>query len=122
MYTLEDFKAGKVAIRNDGTLEQLEMVLRYVFPQDKTPIRPYWKYLYFTSLGNNWNCADATRDDMPCQRIQSFVNQIAEKRQIAIINSSIEKLISDLREKSNQIGLDCEVIFKQKQNRWIQTN
>lgn len=34
MFTIEDFKNGKCAVKNDGTLRELSEVLKLAFPND----------------------------------------------------------------------------------------
>jgi hypothetical protein len=116
-YTIEDLRNGKVALRNDGTLQQLEEILRFAFPQDSVPIRPHYQYLYFFADEHEgkWACTDSlAKTKIPCQQIQLFINELAEHRQLVIVNESIERLIGDLKRKVSEIGLDVEFIFKHK--------
>ena len=122
MSLIQDLKDGKVCLRNDGTPAQLEMVIKKAFPQDGRNVIPYWRYLYwgkhpliYNSYG--WSDDSSFFGGVPCIRIQSFVDQIARDNKIVISNDSLEKAIRDLKFRANEIGLDVQIVFRQREKR-----
>lgn len=74
MYTIEDFKKGKCAVKNDGTLEELNSVLTYAYP-NMGPSSGGYKY--YISTGDDW--MPVMPDELPClptQSVKDFLNQI----------------------------------------------
>lgn len=49
--------AGEIAVKNDGTLEELKSVLRAAFPKDESRIGGRYKYYYALS-SDKWDCSD----------------------------------------------------------------
>lgn len=72
MYTIEDLKEGRVAVINDGTLEELKEVLSKAFPKDSTPPGGHRNY-YFLRFKEFWGYDDTT--DLPIQSVKDFLWQ-----------------------------------------------
>ena len=75
-YTIEEGTKGEVAIKNDGTLEQLQELLTLMFPEDSYRIKPgSWigdsKFYYLTSVPGRWAHGDKT--DLPTQSVKDFL-------------------------------------------------
>ena len=53
---IKQLREGTIALKNDGTLEELNKVLRYAFPNDVSVSKGFTKY-YFVSEDKNcsWN-------------------------------------------------------------------
>lgn len=122
MSLIQDLREGNICLRNDGTIAQLEMVIRTVFPEDDTNLVPFWKYLYFGMNPKYSKCygfSDTASyfGNVHAIPVQSFVNEIARERQLVITTDSLEKAIRDIKFRANEIGLDIEIIFKQREKR-----
>jgi hypothetical protein len=117
-YTIKDLSTGKCAVKNDGTIRQLEEVLKLAFPNDPTPIIPYWEHLFFSASNNNPNSweyfDDALEFDYPVQSVNNFLDSIYKQRHIVVLNDSLQKTITELNYYANEIGLDVEIIWKPK--------
>jgi hypothetical protein len=80
VWTLEDLRLGKVALLNDGSLEDLKEVLKTVFPEDTATdsmnggCKYYFKHPNSIKYPNYWDCADYT--DLPTQSLKKFLEQI----------------------------------------------
>ena len=53
-FTIEDLRNGKVAVENDGTLEELKEVLNLAFPDDKTSINGAFNYYCAADDKKGW--------------------------------------------------------------------
>ena len=75
-YTIEEGTKGEVAIKNDGTLEQLQELLILMFPKDSYRIESEWfignsKFYYLSHLPGKWASGDKT--DLPTQSVKDFL-------------------------------------------------
>jgi hypothetical protein len=101
---IEDLRTGKVAIKNDGTIEELRDILRYAFPDDDSPIAGGVKF-YFVEDWNNqkWNCSNFT--DLEFNSVKDFfVGDELTK----------EELIEKLKGLAKKDGMEVDVVFKEK--------
>lgn len=75
VYTIKDLSEGKVAVVNDGTIEQLATVLKAAFPNDIISLGGDYKYYLQSSNISSWWCR--RRDtDLPTQSVKEFIKQI----------------------------------------------
>ncbi len=119
MSLIQDLRDGKICLRNDGSIAQLEMVIITAFPNDERNLVPYWRYLYFgrhplIDKSYGWDDSNVFFGNVHAIPVQSFVDEIAKERQLVITTDSLEKAIKDVKFRANEIGLDVEIIFKQK--------
>jgi hypothetical protein len=78
VWTLNDLYIGKVALLNDGTLEDLKRVLNYVFPKDTKKLGGYTKYYYKNNVVSHyWRASDFT--DLPTQSVKIFLQELPTK-------------------------------------------
>ncbi len=69
VFTINDLKNGNCAVINDGTLDELNDVLKAAFPKD--PIKSYGYAKYCLSIDKtNWGAYDET--DLPTQSVNMF--------------------------------------------------
>lgn len=81
MFTIEDLRNGKCAVKNDGTLEELEQVLKLAFPKDIACIAgAYNLYIMHHNNKKFWFGVDQT--DLPTQSVKEFLKpkQMTEAR------------------------------------------
>lgn len=79
MKTIEDIRNKKVAINNDGTLEELKEVLGVAFPEGELIVRGYYKYYFAQSISQNkWDCTDE-KPKFPIQTVKDFIKQIRDR-------------------------------------------
>jgi len=75
MYTIEDLRNGKCAVINDGTLDELKVVLKLAFKNDKSDVKGKFKY-YFKSEGDGlWIGASTNK---PSQSVKDFLKPLQE--------------------------------------------
>lgn len=71
MYTIQDLTDGKVAVINDGTLEELKIVLKAAFPNDSYKIHGACKYYIKSEYHNSWKPLDIIIE--PTQSVKDFI-------------------------------------------------
>jgi hypothetical protein len=73
-YTIEDLRNGKVAVVNDGTVEELDKVVKYAFDwfvkEDESN-----RYLF--KMGVKYGTSNGT--DLPTQSVKVFLKEIEQK-------------------------------------------
>lgn len=70
IYTISDLQAGRVAVVNDGTVEQLTEVLKTVFGKEQTPMGIH-RYYFASDMKGFWGCSDEA-PDLPTQSAPLF--------------------------------------------------
>ena len=78
IYTIEDLRAGKVAVINDGTIQELSLVLNRAFPEDESRTIAVAKY-YFQHkfIETEWSCEETT--NLPTQSVSLFLSGREER-------------------------------------------
>lgn len=101
MTNLEKFTAGEVAARNNGTLEQLETVVKHCFPTDLATTSGYYEF-YFAYRTNvkKWDCAKTT--DLPTIDITQLWEELQAMKKPEIWH--IKVTYQNNKEVSNWIG------------------
>ena len=76
VYTIEDLSNGKVAVINDGNIDELSTVLKAAFPNDVDVLgRRYWKYYnQIKEYPHLWGRYATT--DLPTQSVKEFIKQL----------------------------------------------
>lgn len=72
-FTIKDLAEGRCAVKNDGTVEELNKVLRAAFPgcEESTG---HWIYYAKHYYSNNW--ASFTRIEIPFQSVKDFLEEL----------------------------------------------
>lgn len=88
-FTIEDLANGKVAVMNDGTVEELREVLKLAFPNDKWGGATGTSKLYFKDFDKTWGNGSDTK--LPTQSVKEFlkdktVNVVAKEQESNVFN------------------------------------
>ena len=68
---IKQLREGTIALKNDGTLEELNKVLIYAFPYERSMSKGVAKY-YFAGLNKDyWTLNDET--DLPAHSVKEFL-------------------------------------------------
>jgi hypothetical protein len=74
-YTINDLREGRVAVINDGTVEELRKVLKHAFSNDHfKPDGTYQFYIVDPDEDGVWDCADKVTT--PTQSVKVFIEEI----------------------------------------------
>ncbi len=84
-YTIQDLSEGKVAVINNGSLEQLTEVLQLAFPLDTSILTGGCKYY---EKWRDWMwCADESTT-LPTQSVKDFLNQEKTYPRVMLISNT----------------------------------
>jgi len=87
-YTIEDLSNGKCAVINDGTVEELRLVLKAAFPNTASRSSGSFKYYYHCKVVC-WGCNNET--ELPQQSVKTFLKQLNNNKQMEIIGYKLIK-------------------------------
>lgn len=109
---IKQLREGTIALKNDGTLEELNKVLRYAFPNDSTKSNGNRKYYFKHSADENiWMWGEKT--DLPSYSVKEFLKPENEYPKVMKVS---EKPIKTKEEFKNAI---TRVVFMKKNDRFI---
>jgi len=84
-YTIDDLTNGKCAVINDGTLEELQKVLKLAFPIDRSPVEGCDKYYFALDNKGIWTSV-FEHINLPTQSVKDFLKK--ENMQTNVSNNS----------------------------------
>ena len=68
---IKQLRERTIAVKNDGTLEELNKVLRYAFPNDVSVSKGFTKYYFVSEDKNYWSLHDTTY--LPSHSVKEFL-------------------------------------------------
>lgn len=111
---IKQLREGTIALRNDGTLEELREVLKYAFPNDKTKISGNYKYYYkFHNkyYGYEWGCDNGI--NFPKHSVKEFLKPENEYPKLMKVSDQPIKTKEDFKNANKR------VVFMEKLNRFL---
>ena len=76
-FTIKDFAEGRCAVKNDGTVEELNKVLKAAFPTDIESTGG-WDFYMKKNLDDEWIGADFT--ELPIQSVKDFLEELEKPK------------------------------------------
>ena len=70
---IKQLREGTVAVKNDGTIDELNKVLKYAFPNDAAVSKGFTKYYFVSENKNYWSLYETT--DLPSHSVKEFLTQ-----------------------------------------------
>jgi hypothetical protein len=114
-HLIKQLQEGKIAVHNDGTLEELREVLQYAFPKDNWTTFGGTIY-YISSGGTHWISTDKT--NLPSFSVKEFLKE--ETMEKKIIGYKLTK--PEYEKAANQItGTENLILHSQNYNFQIDT-
>ena len=108
---IKQLREGTIALKNDGTLEELEKVLQYAFPNDLYSIGQYTYYQAHGFLNRQWYPKLET--NLPSHSVKEFLKQESEYPKVMKVSKSPIKTKEQF-EKAN-----TRVVFMEKCGKFI---
>lgn len=108
---IKQLREGTIAVKNDGTLDELNKVLRYAFPNDVSVSKGFTKYYFVSEDKNYWSLHDTT--NLPSHSVKEFLKPENEYPKVMKVS---EKPIKTKEEFKNAI---TRVVFMKKNDRFI---
>ena len=108
---IKQLREGTIALKNDGTLDELNKVLRYAFPNEPSESKGIRKYYFATSNKYYWTLNDTT--DLPTHSVKEFLKPESEYPKVMIVSNIPIKTKEDLHYTINR------VVLMEKNNKFI---
>ena len=84
---IKQLREGKIALKNDGTLDELNKVLRYAFPNEPSESKGIRKYYFATSNKDYWTLNDTT--NLPSHSVKEFLKPQEETKPLKLTMKQI---------------------------------
>ena len=108
---IKQLREGTIALKNDGTLDELNKVLRYAFPNDVSVSKGFTKYYFVSEDKNYWSLHDTT--NLPSYSVKEFLKPENEYPKVMKVSN---KPIETLKDFENA---NTRVVFMEKLNRFL---
>ena len=70
-FTIKDLAEGRCAVKNDGTVEELNKVLKAAFPKD---VQSSGDWNFYIKIYDEWGGCDSTK--LPIQSVKDFLEEL----------------------------------------------
>ena len=105
---IKQLQNGEIAVRNDGTLDELREVLKVAFPKDKTELNDFYKrkdvFLASKEYTGEW-CYDILQHNtLPNFSVKDFLKPD---------ELTLEELIESVKKKAKDEGFNCDVVLEE---------
>ena len=111
---IKQLREGTIALKNDGTLDELNKVLKYAFPNDVSVSKGFTKY-YFVSEDKNYLSLYETTN-LPSHSVKEFLKQENEYPKVMRVSNTPIKTKEDLHYTITR------VVFMEKCGKFIAWN
>ena len=108
---IKQLRERTIALKNDGTLYELNKVLRYAFPNDFSVLKGFAKYYFASEDKNYWSLFDTT--DLPSHSVKEFLKPENEYPKVMKVSN---KPIETLKDFENA---NTRVVFMEKCGKFI---
>ena len=108
---IKQLREGTIALKNDGTLDELNKVLRYAFPNDVSVSKGFTKYYFVSQDKNYWSLFDTT--DLPSHSVKEFLKPESEYPKLMKVSDKPIKTLEDFENARTR------VVFMKKNDRFI---
>ena len=111
---IKQLREGTIALKNDSTIDELNKVLKYAFPNDASVSKGVTKY-YFAGLNKDyWTLEDTT--NLPTCSVKEFLKPESEYPKVMRVSCNPFKTQEDYDEGYT------EVVFMEKRGKYIAWN
>ena len=108
---IKQLREGTIALKNDGTLDELNKVLIYAFPNDVQSSKGYCKYYFVSEDKNYWAFNDTT--DLPLHSVKEFLEPENEYPKVMKVS------MYPIKTKEQFENAETRVVFMKKNDRFI---
>ena len=98
---IKQLREGTIALKNDGTLEELNKVLRYAFPNDVSVSKGFTKYYFVSKDKNYWSLFDTT--DLPSYSVKEFLKPENEYPKVMKVSKKPIKTKEDFKNANKRV-------------------
>ena len=108
---IKQLREGTIALKNDGTLDELNKVLKYAFPNDVSVSRGFTKYYFVSEHKNYWSLYDTT--NLPSHSVKEFLKPESEYPKVMKVSYAPIETLKDFKNASER------VVFMEKLDKFI---
>ena len=108
---IKQLREGTIALKNDGTLDELNKVLRYAFPCEHSESKGIRKYYFATSNKYYWTLNDTT--NLPSHSVKEFLKPESEYPKVMKVS------MFPIKTKEQFENARTRVVFMKKNDRFI---
>ena len=108
---IKQLREGTIALKNDGTFDELNKVLRYAFPNDVPSSKGSCKYYFVSEDKNYWSLYDTT--DLPTHSVKEFLKQENEYPKVMKVSYQPIETLKDFE------NANTRVVFMEKCGKFI---
>ena len=98
---IKQLREGTIALKNDGTLEELNKVLRYAFPNEPSESKGIRKYYFATSNKYYWTLNDET--DLPTHSVKEFLKPENEYPKVMKVSNNPIETLEDFKYANTRV-------------------
>ena len=98
---IKQLREGTIALKNDGTFDELNKVLRYAFPNDVPSSKGYCKYYFVSEDKNYWSLYDTT--DLPTHSVKEFLKQENEYPKVMKVSYQPIETLKDFENANTRV-------------------
>ena len=108
---IKQLREGTIALKNDGTLQELREVLKCAFPNDVSVSKGFTKYYFASEDKNYWSLHDTT--NLPSHSVKEFLKPENEYHKVMKVSEKPIKTIEDFKNANKR------VVFMEKCGKFI---
>lgn len=108
---IKQLREGTVAVKNDCTIDELNKVLQYAFPNDYTKSNGNRKYYFKHDDGNIWMWGEKT--DLPTHSVKEFLKPESEYPKVMKVSCMPIETLKDFKNANER------VVFMEKLDKFI---
>ena len=108
---IKQLREGTIAVKNDGTIDELNKVLKYAFPNDASVSKGFAKYYFVSQDKNYWSLYETT--NLPSHSVKEFLKSESEYPKVMKVSDKPIKTLEDFENAKTR------VVFMEKNNKFI---
>ena len=108
---IKQLREGTIAVKNDGTVYELNKVLKYAFPNDALVSSGFTKYYFASEDKNSWSLYYTT--NLPSHSVKEFLKPESEYPKVMRVSDI------PIKTKEQFENAGTRVVFMKKNDRFI---
>ena len=98
---IKQLREGTIAVKNDGTIDELNKVLKYAFPNEPSESKGIRKYYFATSNKYYWTLNDTT--DLPSHSVKEFLKPENEYPKVMKVSNNPIETLEDFKYANTRV-------------------
>ena len=98
---IKQLREGTIALKNDGTIDELNKVLKYAFPNEPSESKGIRKYYFATSNKYYWTLTDTT--NLPSHSVKEFLKPVNEYPKVMKVSNNPIETLEDFKYANTRV-------------------